>query len=190
MNVFEIEPISKRMCSSSRGRPGPAEPWETTHGIALAPDHAETGAVLVGAVPKHTYGSTRGGVHRCVDRQCKPLRRFHEMGNAPGVFVSGDVVYAWTPYAAYRSADGGLTWTRQVLGPVLDIVEVGRRFVAVSMSGVPVSDNRGATWRELPMVYSMWAAAAVGDHLLVASGPGVACSPDAGEVWLPTCPLG
>jgi RNA polymerase sigma-70 factor (ECF subfamily) len=168
-------------------------PWQETNGVAPAPENGHTGAVLVGAVAQHTNSSSmRGAVYRCESLQCQEVRTFDDMGNAPGLYASRndpDLLYAWTPYTAYRSADGGRTWTRQVLGPVLDLVEVGRRMVFVSMSGVPVSDDWGVTWRELPMVYSMWAAAAVGDrHLVVASGPGMACSPDAGDHWLGSCP--
>ncbi|HEX2038264.1 MAG TPA: sigma-70 family RNA polymerase sigma factor [Acidimicrobiales bacterium] len=167
-------------------------PWQVTNGIAPAPDHAETGAILVGAVEHSTDSSGRGAVYRCLKLRCTQVRAFEDMGNAPGLFVSPAdprLVYAWTPYTAYRSSDGGLTWGHQVLGPVLDVVEVGRRLVFVSMSGVPVSDDRGVTWRRLHTVQSIWAAASVGHrHLVAASGPGTACSPDAGDRWLPTCP--
>ena len=168
-------------------------PWAASHGIAPAPDHATTGAVLVGAAVNTDVASrSRGAVFRCHANQCKQMHLFEDMGTAPGLFVSPkqpDLVYAWTTYVAYRSTDGGRTWARQELGPVLDLVEVGERLVFLSMSGVPISDDRGATWRQLRVVYSISAVAPIGGRgLLLAAGPGMACSPDGGDHWHPNCP--
>lgn len=166
-------------------------PWATSHGIAPAPDHATSGAVLVGTVTIGVGGDGRGAIFYCRDRQCEKLHVFDDMGTAPGLYVSPhqpDLVYAWTTYVAHRSTDGGRTWTRQQLGPLLDLVEVGRRLVFLSMSGVPVSDDRGATWRQLRVVYSVSAVAPIGERgLLLAAGPGMACSPDGGDHWQPNC---
>lgn len=168
-------------------------PWAASHGIAPAPDHATSGGVLVGAAVNTDVASrSRGAIFHCRDHRCEKMHQFDDMGTAPGIYVSPnepDLVYAWTTYVAYRSADGGRTWTRQQLGPLLDLVEVGGRLVFLSMSGVPISDDRGATWRQLRVVYSISAVAPIGPSgLLLAAGPGMACSPDGGDHWLPNCP--
>lgn len=170
---------------------GAVPPWARSYGIAPAPDHATSRAVLVGAaVSKDVNSGSRGAIFRREARQCENVQQFDDMNTAPGVCVSPkqpDLVYAWTTYVAYRSADGGRTWARQELGPVLDLIEVGERLVFLSLSGVPISDDRGATWRQLRR-YSISAVAPIGRRgLLLAAGPGMACSPDGGDHWQPNC---
>lgn len=166
-------------------------PWTRSRGIATASDYASSDAVLVGATESGVGSSGRGALFRCAERKCDKLHVFDDISEAPGVFASPNdpnLVYVWTTYVAYRSVDGGITWQRQVLGPVVDLTEVGNRLVFLSLSGVPVSDDRGGTWRELRVLYSISAVAPIGrDGLLLAAGPGMACSPDRGDHWRSAC---
>jgi RNA polymerase sigma-70 factor (ECF subfamily) len=168
-----------------------APPWSSSRGVAPASDYAASEAVLIGATATDGAAHQRGALFRCAQRRCEEVHRFADISEAPGVFTSPGhpgLVYVWTTYAAYRSTDGGHTWQRQVLGPVVDVIEVGDRFVFLSLSGIPVSDDHGATWRQLRILYSISAVAPIGrEGLLLAAGPGMACSPDRGESWLPAC---
>jgi RNA polymerase sigma-70 factor (ECF subfamily) len=185
---------------------GTVPPSVSPGGIAIGPDHATTGEVLVGGMTLAGTTSTPA-VFTCTATECSTRALLPALANGPELLVSSTtptVVLAWARKVLLRSTDGGHTFTPVALPagftPLRTTQGQGRLFMvgrnsSGSLSGVLASVDEGLTWTPLGVgtVLEQGAAALVAlpDGRLIAAPTttlGLLCSPDAGSTWAARCP--
>lgn len=188
--------------------PGPfsASPYVN---FTFADDGGKT--VYAGAVD-FASGKGQAVVFRCTQDGCgsgaelvgpaePPRMMVSRSGNNPGV------VFAWNTNRLYRSADGGLTFSRLTslpkVGAIREVVDdgAGRLYVAAAAGpdatgGILVSTKGGTDWTRVlaggPTDGGIAQLVTLSDGSLlaartVAAGGGVLCSTDGGTTWASRC---
>ncbi|HVF75822.1 MAG TPA: sigma-70 family RNA polymerase sigma factor [Acidimicrobiales bacterium] len=189
----KVEPFS--VLPPSRGRGG----------IAIGPDYADTGEILVGGTVDNGITPV-SAVFTCVATGCTKRAevtgltgsiKVHTSRTAPGT------VFVWNDPKLFRSTDGGYTFS-EVTFPgdffFSNLIEDEDRIIAYGLtfsSTAPmyVSTDGGATWNGRGggslLHRGLIAAITFDDGRIIASGSymtGVHCSVDEGITWARSCP--
>lgn len=164
--------------------------------LALVPAREGASELLAGTDQGLYLSASRAGEWRALPLVAGGI---DESGRVAAVAAAGDaarpVYLAGTERGLLRSADGGQTWTRRVLGlssPVtaLAVSPVGRELVlAATRLGLHRSNDGGQTWTEvaaapLDVPLGTLQFLADGRTVLGTSTRGLVLSPDQGRTWM------
>lgn len=183
---------------------GGLPPSSSPGGIALGPDHATTGELLIG-------GLTQGGtpaLFTCTAATCATRAVLPSLAAGPEVLVSetmSNVVLVRARNKLLRSTDGGATFSGLSVPSGFSITRLAqggdRLFVlgrntstATSSSGLLMSDDDGATWAAVGGATALGkgvdAFVALADGRIISSAMvtgGLLCSDDDGGTWATRC---
>lgn len=186
----------------------PLAPHAASHqagGIAVAPDYATTGAVLIGgSVAKGT--TLVGTVATCSATGCIPRAEIPGAGGAVKLHTSKTspgTVFAWRVDRLFRSTDSGYTFSQVTFPNGFHFIGLSEDDDQVLVHGTNYSGQAapmystadgGATWSpvgaESAMDEKVYTAIPLGNGKIMAaaSGGGAWCSTDNGQTWARRCP--
>lgn len=188
MRVFEP--------SAYTALPGPLEP-------AFSPAFGRDGVLLVGGTRMDPILGRTGIVFRCTTNVCSETSA---AGATPKIRISPDFTatseaFAFDPTHLLRTRDQGRSFaaiTTPWSSGLRDVFPGGMgkpsfaaaRGATARDRGLFVSPDRGASWHRVPSALFETGALTVtarGNHVLVGTLRGVACSEDGGETWRRRC---
>jgi len=174
-------------------------------GIAIAPEYATTGAILLGGAAT-TETKTIGVVHTCTTTGCTKRSEIPDAGGSVKIHVSKTspgTVYVWRVDRLFRSTDDGHTFSRVTFPTGFQFVGLSEDSDRVLVYGTNYSGlaapmysstDGGATWSavgaESMVDEKVGKAITLGGGKIIASedGSGIYCSVDDGETWALRCP--
>lgn len=179
-----------------------------TRTFAFSPSYRADRRILVGGTRTPLGGADVSTVTLCDASACLSTATLASLTGSPQIlfshsYAADGVVFAWRSNGLYRSADGGLSFTKIALpraALIESVVNNGTDGFLLVMSsnsrqkagGGLFTSLDGVEWRELPIGSAdVLAAARFGTSILAGpswtAGGGLRCSSDGGGSWQTRC---